>query len=195
LREAALQALALGTHPVCWEIEGSRAFINIVRPPERLVVLGTTLVAESLCELASRAGFQVTLVDDTGYASPERYPGVAAIVRDRDPVEALLGLEPTPATSVVLMSVGHRLDMPAAQPYRPGIRLGPSHGPGGGVKATLANRASTRRHLTQRAGRVIVLRSTSNNSAPRRCIERVKVYDDKEDERWRSVLVMPSKVL
>ena len=116
--EAALEALALGKHAVRWETEGSCAFVHVVHPPERLIILGTTLVAESLCELASRAGFQVTLVDDTGYASPERYRGVAAIVRDRDPVEALLGLDLTPATCVVLMSVGHRLDMPAVQRLR-----------------------------------------------------------------------------
>ena len=116
--EAALEALALGRHAVHWETEGSRAFIHVVHPPERLIILGTTLVAESLCELASRAGFHVTLVDDTGYASPERYRGVAAIVREHDPVEALLGLDLTPDTFVVLMSVGHRLDMPAVQRLR-----------------------------------------------------------------------------
>jgi xanthine dehydrogenase accessory factor len=116
--EAALEALALGKHVVRWETEGSCAFVHVVHPPERLIILGTTLVAESLCELASRAGFQVTLVDDTGCASPERYRGVAAIVRDRDPVEDLLGLDLTPATFVVLMSVGHRMDMPAVQRLR-----------------------------------------------------------------------------
>jgi xanthine dehydrogenase accessory factor len=68
--------------------------------------------------LASRAGFQVTLVDDTGYAASERYRGVAAIVRERDPVEALLGLDLIPATYGVLMSVGHRFDMPAVQRLR-----------------------------------------------------------------------------
>jgi xanthine dehydrogenase accessory factor len=116
--EAALEALTLGKHTVCWETQGSRAFIHVIHPPERLIILGTTLVAESLCELASRAGFHVTLVDDTGDASPERYRGVAAIVHDRDPVEALLGLDLTPATWVVLMSVGHRFDMPAVQRLR-----------------------------------------------------------------------------
>jgi xanthine dehydrogenase accessory factor len=116
--EAALEALALSRHSVRWEAEGSCAFVHVVHPPEQLIILGTTLVAESLCELANCAGFQVTLVDDTGYASPERFRGVAAIVRDRDPVEALLGLELTPATFVVLMSVGHWLDMPAVQRMR-----------------------------------------------------------------------------
>jgi xanthine dehydrogenase accessory factor len=118
LLEVALKALALSRHPVYWETESSRAFIHVVHPPKRLIILGTTLVAESLCELASRAGFQVTLLDDTGYASPERYRGVTAIVRASDPVEALLGLDLTPATFVVLMSVGHRLDMPAVQRLR-----------------------------------------------------------------------------
>jgi xanthine dehydrogenase accessory factor len=118
LLEAALEALAPSRHSVRWETESSRAFIHVVHPPEQLIILGTTLVAESLCELASRVGFQVTLLDDTGYASPERYRGVAAIVRASDPVEALLGLDLTPATCVVLMSVGHRLDMPAVQRLR-----------------------------------------------------------------------------
>jgi xanthine dehydrogenase accessory factor len=116
--EAALEALTLGRAPVYWETENACAFIHVVQPPERLIILGTTLVAELLCELASRAGFQITLVDDTDTATPERYRGVAAIVRDRDPVEALLGLDLSPDTCVVLMSVGHRLDMPAVQRLR-----------------------------------------------------------------------------
>jgi xanthine dehydrogenase accessory factor len=116
--EAALEAIALGKQVVCWETERSRAFINVIHPPVHLIILGTTLVAESLCELASRVGFQVTLVDDTGYAAPERYRGVTTIVRHSDPVEALLGLHLTPATCVVLMSVGHRLDLPAVQRLR-----------------------------------------------------------------------------
>jgi xanthine dehydrogenase accessory factor len=116
--EAALEAIALGKRAVSWERERCRAFIHVIHPPERLIILGSTLVAESLCELASRAGFQVTLVDDTGYACPERYRGVAAIVRHSDPVEALLGLNLTPATFVVVMSAGHKFDMPAVQRLR-----------------------------------------------------------------------------
>jgi xanthine dehydrogenase accessory factor len=116
--EAALEAVATAGRPAYWESAGSRAFINVVHPPERLVILGTTLVAEVLCELAGRAGFRVTLVDDTGCASPERYRSAAAIVRNDDPVEALLATDLTPATFVVLMSVAHRLDMPAVQRLR-----------------------------------------------------------------------------
>ena len=96
--EAALEALVVGGHAVRREAEGSRACSHVVHPPERLTILGTTLIAELLRELASRAGFQVTLVDDTGRASPERYRGVAAIMHDSDPVEAPLGLDLTPAT-------------------------------------------------------------------------------------------------
>jgi xanthine dehydrogenase accessory factor len=77
-----------------------------------------TPVAEALCGLASRSGFLVTLVDDTGYAMSERYPNAAAIVRDDDPVEALLALNLTASTYVVLMSVAHRLDMLAVQRLR-----------------------------------------------------------------------------
>jgi XdhC Rossmann domain len=62
--------------------------------------------------------FEVTLVDDTGCANPEWYPGVATIVHEYDPVEALLSLNLRPATFAVSMSVGHRLDMPAVQRLR-----------------------------------------------------------------------------
>ena len=63
------------------------------------------------------------------------------------------------------------------------------------MKTILANCASTYHHLAQLAGRVIVLRLTSDNSTPEHCVERVKVQDDEEDEWWRLVLVIPSKVL
>jgi xanthine dehydrogenase accessory factor len=116
--EVALKALVTTEHPLRWEFGEMAACIDVVRPQEPLVIFGTTLVAESLCELASRAGFAVTLVDDTGYATPERYPNAAAIVRDTDPVEALLALNLTASTSVVVMSVAHRLDMPAVQRLR-----------------------------------------------------------------------------
>jgi xanthine dehydrogenase accessory factor len=110
--EVTLKALVEAEHPLRWESGERAACIDVVRPLEPLVILGTTLVAEPLCELASRAGFLVTLVDDTGYATPERYPNAAAIVRDNDPVEALLALNLTASTFVVVMSVAHRLDMP-----------------------------------------------------------------------------------
>jgi hypothetical protein len=48
----------------------------------------------------------------------ESYPNAAAIVRDNDPVEALLAVHLTASTFVVLMSVAHRLDMPAVQRLR-----------------------------------------------------------------------------
>jgi xanthine dehydrogenase accessory factor len=116
--EAALEAIVLGRQTVRWETEHAHAFINVIHPPERLIILGTTLVAESLCEPASRAGFQVTLVDDTGCASPEVYRGVTTIVHCSDPVEALLDLNLNSTTCVLLMSVRHRLDMPAVQRLR-----------------------------------------------------------------------------
>jgi xanthine dehydrogenase accessory factor len=71
-----------------------------------------------LCELASRAGFRVTLVDDTSWATPERYQSTTAIVCDDDPVEVLLAMDLTPMTCVVLMSLAHRLDLPAVRRLR-----------------------------------------------------------------------------
>ena len=53
------------------------------------------------------------------------------------------------------------------------------------MKAALTNRASPCHLLAQMAGCVIVLRSISDNSTPKHCIERAQVHDDKENERWR----------
>jgi xanthine dehydrogenase accessory factor len=116
--EAALEAIATAARPQHWESGSSSAFIHVVHSPEPLVILGTTLVAEVLCELASRAGFRVALVDDTGWAAPERYQSATAIACDDDPVEALLAMDLTPMTCVVLMSVAHRLDLSAVQGLR-----------------------------------------------------------------------------
>jgi hypothetical protein len=62
------------------------------------------------------------------------------------------------------------------------------------MKAALTNRASPCHLLAQIERCVIVLRLVSDNSTPKYCVERVKVHDDKEDERWRLVLVITSKV-
>jgi hypothetical protein len=53
------------------------------------------------------------------------------------------------------------------------------------MKAALTNRAGPCYLLAQMTGCVIVLRSISDHSTPKHCVERVKVHDDQEDERWR----------
>jgi hypothetical protein len=63
------------------------------------------------------------------------------------------------------------------------------------MKAARTNQASPCHLLAQMAGCVIILELTSDSSAPRYCVERVKVHEDKEAERWRLVLVIHSKVL
>lgn len=89
------------------------AFIDVARPADHLVIFGTTVVAKALCRLAPGAGFRITLVDDTGLATPDGFPDAETIVHGDDPVETLACLPLPGPTFVVLMSVGHEHDNPS----------------------------------------------------------------------------------
>src|SRR6476469_7182936 len=56
-------------------------FVEPVLPPSSLYIFGAGHVARSLCEIASHAGFDVTVVDDRGsYANRERFPQARDVI-------------------------------------------------------------------------------------------------------------------
>ncbi|MCX6022636.1 MAG: XdhC family protein [Chloroflexi bacterium] len=108
------EALTQG-RPLRWESSDGDGFVDIARAADHLVILGATSVAAALCPLALDAGFRVTVVDDTQASSRLAFPATVTVVSGDDPVNALLGLPLGPDAYVVLMSVGHRLDMQVAR--------------------------------------------------------------------------------
>jgi len=86
-------------------------FVDVVRPPARLVVYGAGHVGERVAQLAADAGLTTVVIDDRpAFAQPERFPR-AAEVRcadlDKDP---LGGLRPGPQDFVVILTRCHALD-------------------------------------------------------------------------------------
>ena len=102
-RETGAAGLACGG-----EIE---LFLEPVTAPG-LVLFGAGHVAKDLCEIAARAGFRVTVVDDrASFVNAERFPAAVRLVA-RDTFAAALGeLTVTAASSCVVLTRGHAFDL------------------------------------------------------------------------------------
>lgn len=71
---------------------GETVFVDILTPPPLLVVLGAGHDAVPVCELASRAGFRLRVVDPRpAYATPRRFSG--AEILSNDLASAYIGRE------------------------------------------------------------------------------------------------------
>lgn len=87
-------------------------FVRVYAPDARLQIVGAVHIAQVLAPMASRAGFDVAVIDPRStFASRERFPDVT-LTTDR-PDEALARCEPDAATAVVTLSHEPRLDDPA----------------------------------------------------------------------------------
>src|SRR5262245_45699078 len=55
------------------DLGDGQAFLHVLTPPVRLVVVGATHIGQALADLATRIGYDVVIVDPrTAFASPER---------------------------------------------------------------------------------------------------------------------------
>lgn len=111
---AALQALAQGKHTILkYRLEGGpvHVFVEVHRPPPRLVIVGAGHIAVPLAQIAHINGYRVHVVDDRP----------SLVTRDRFPTAAGLHVGPLPEvlrevdvdedTCVVLVTRGHQLDV------------------------------------------------------------------------------------
>jgi xanthine dehydrogenase accessory factor len=90
----------------------SGAFITVHLPPTRLILVGAVHVTQGLVPMARLAGFDTVVVDPrTGFASPERFPGVE-IVREW-PQEAMPRLKLDHFTAVATLTHVPDIDDPA----------------------------------------------------------------------------------
>ena len=91
---------------------GGRFFLQVHNPPHRMVVVGAVHVAQPLAQMASHAGFSVSLVDPReAFNSEARFPGVDRLLSWPD--AALAELEPDHRTAVVTLTHDPKLDDPA----------------------------------------------------------------------------------
>ena len=89
-----------------------RYFIHVHNPPRRMVVIGAVHITQPLAQMASLAGFDITVVDPRGaFATAERFPGVTLM--DDWPDDAMAKIAPDSRTAVVTLSHDPKIDDPA----------------------------------------------------------------------------------
>lgn len=92
-----------------FEAEGY-SYTRLLRPPDRLILLGAGHISQALCRLACELGFSVTVVDERAeFASRNRFPGAHTILCD-DFLSAIRALEIKGGDYVAILTRGHRCD-------------------------------------------------------------------------------------
>lgn len=88
------------------------AFVRVFNTPRRIAIVGAVHIAQELVPMATRAGFDVTVIDPReAFASPERFPGVN--LSTDWPDKAMQALEIDPRTAIVTLTHDPKLDDPA----------------------------------------------------------------------------------
>ncbi|MBQ7567690.1 XdhC family protein [bacterium] len=113
LRETALCAENIQSC-VCQEADMGalrcRVYAEPMELPLRLFIAGAGHVAVPLCHLAAMCGYRVSVVDDRAeFATKERFPDAAEVIT-ADFVKYFSELKIDAATSVVIVTRGHRWD-------------------------------------------------------------------------------------
>jgi xanthine dehydrogenase accessory factor len=92
-------------------VDGADVLIEPHNPPLRMVLVGAVHIAAPLAEMATLAGFAVTIVDPRrSFATAERFPGRALVVAWPDVAVRELG--PDARTAVVTLTHDPKLDDP-----------------------------------------------------------------------------------
>jgi xanthine dehydrogenase accessory factor len=93
---------------------GQKIFLNVYKPPQRLVIVGAVHIAQSLAPMAAMLDFDVTVVDPRGaWATGQRFPGVKVIQEWADEAFQEMGLDAN--TAVVTLTHDPKLDDPALE--------------------------------------------------------------------------------
>ncbi len=86
-------------------------FIEPITAPT-LLVFGAGHVSLDLCEIASRAGFRVSVIDDReGFANAERFPRADHVVCEPTFEACFEALRPGGSTYCVVVTRGHAMDL------------------------------------------------------------------------------------
>ena len=91
-----------------------RYFLHVYNPPRRLIIVGAVHITQPLVQIASAAGYAITVIDPRGaFATAERFPGVD--LNEDWPDEAMEALKPDRRTAVVTLTHDPKLDDPALE--------------------------------------------------------------------------------
>ena len=96
-----------------WQGDQAQVYMEAFRPSPRLLIVGATHTAMSLCRLATEVGFQVTVIDvRTALATPERFPDANRIIHAW-PDDALAQAPLDGYSSLVVLTHDPKFDVPA----------------------------------------------------------------------------------
>ena len=108
-REAIRTAIAQDASGI---VEGTRLFVHVFNPPERLIVVGAVHISQVLAPMAALAGYSVTVIDPRrAFATDARFPDVAMIADWPD--DAMAKLKPDARTGIVTLTHDPKIDDPA----------------------------------------------------------------------------------
>jgi len=97
---------------IVFDLAGQRAFMELVRPALRLVLIGAVHLTQVLANLATQCGFRVSVIDPrTVFATAERFPDVELVCEW--PADALAKQPLDERTAFVTLSHDPKLDEPA----------------------------------------------------------------------------------
>ena len=86
-------------------------FIEPITTPA-LFLFGAGHISRDLCDIATRAGFRVTVVDDReAFANVERFPSARQVVASPTFEEALSHIAPGQSSYCVVVTRGHAMDL------------------------------------------------------------------------------------
>ena len=93
-------------------LEGTRLFVHVFNPPERLIVVGAVHISQVLAPMAALAGYHVTIIDPRrAFATDARFPDVSMVADWPD--EAMERLKPDARTAIVTLTHDPKIDDPA----------------------------------------------------------------------------------
>lgn len=97
--------------PASFEFEAEGySYTRLLRPRDRLILLGAGHISQSLCRLACELGFSVTVVDERAeFANRDRFPGAHTILCDGF-LPAIESAHIQPGDYVAILTRGHRYD-------------------------------------------------------------------------------------
>jgi xanthine dehydrogenase accessory factor len=111
IRDALGEAIGLRDHAML-RLPGHNAavFCESLRGQAELIIVGAGHVAQALCQVASFAGFAVTVLDNRErFANRERFPNAAQVLAEE--IETTLPrLAIGPQTYIVIVTRGHQFD-------------------------------------------------------------------------------------
>ncbi len=91
---------------------GAEMFVDVLRPPPRLLIVGATHLAQALAALAGVYGYAVTVIDlRAAYFAGARFGDVPQLAQS--PGAAVAGLAPDAATAIIVVSHDPKIDDPA----------------------------------------------------------------------------------